>query len=425
MKNRAIISRIMKYLVLVSLGWGVGIILLMIIYLLPVEKMVEHVQKSSISFQSPDTQIITGYDSTRMDNYTTVLMLNMATYESDDPVLVQAMKGLRYHSEGQTDYEDGIDVLKGKRGQNTLGYERYWNGWLVILKPLLIFFEYRDIQFICSAFSLLGIVLVCIEMIYNGLKNYIPLFLGSNIIIMPITVSLCFDYCSIYYIMLFTCLILLRANRKQTYILKNQDILFLLSGMATSYLDFLTYPLITLGFLIVFSCLLQKNDKSRGKSLWQLGLNSISWGIGYLGMWFGKWLFATIILKHNIIKEAVLQILFRTSNEISDTGVIDSVSFRDALVRNISILVQPGILVSLIIMIILAMHLGGKHTEERIEGIKAISLILAGCIPVVWISLVVNHSYIHYWMTYRNLSVTVFAWGCVLTGSIRARKGAT
>lgn len=416
--KKNIIMKLVKYILLVIGGWIIGTLLIMGVYALPIEKMRDNAQRSLVSFEGPDSQVIAGYKATRMDNYTTVLMINTAVYDSSETLLVQAMKGQRYHKEGQTDYEDGIELLQGEEGTTNLTYERYWNGWLVVLKPLLLFFKYSDIQFICFGVSLLGLILICIEIVYNGLQKYLIPFISGNVVIMPLTVSMCIDYCLVYYIMLSTCYIILRTNRKQTYSIEKENFIFLLSGMMTSYVDFLTYPLVTLGFLLIFCCLISNDDHIVRKLL----LKTFLWGVGYLGMWLGKWFLASIVLKENIVKEAILQILFRVSNDVSDIGIIENVNCYDALARNLSVLTEPGIVVINFILIVAVLVRGVKHTNEKVTGKILLSLFLIGCLPFLWITIVVNHSYVHYWMVYRILGISFFAWESVIAGCFRPKK---
>lgn len=93
-------------------------------------------------------------------------------------------------------------------------------------------------------------------------------------------------------------------------------IIFLVSGICTSFFDLLTYPLIAL-FIPLIICLCLGGDKkfvNISKDALQFCLN---WGIGYIGMWSGKWICGSILLKENIINDALKQILNRTALESS------------------------------------------------------------------------------------------------------------
>lgn len=46
----------------------------------------------------------------------------------------------------------------------------------------------------------------------------------------------------------------------------------------------------------------------------ELCSSTIAWGIGYVGMWMGKWVIASLFTDENIIYDAVKQIKFRSGN---------------------------------------------------------------------------------------------------------------
>ena len=47
--------------------------------------------------------------------------------------------------------------------------------------------------------------------------------------------------------------------------------------------------------------------------------------------------------------------------------------------------------------------------RKTIDYKKVSLLIMLSLLPMVWYCGTANHSYIHYWYTFRDLSVTVFA----------------
>ena len=72
--------------------------------------------------------------------------------------------------------------------------------------------------------------------------------------------------------------------RFQSRFEKDGVVLFFLgTGMVTSYVDFLTYPLITFGLPCVLWLMLEK-DRQKNALLLLVQL-ALAWGIGYAGMW--------------------------------------------------------------------------------------------------------------------------------------------
>ena len=102
------------------------------------------------------------------------------------------------------------------------------------------------------------------------------------------------QYYACFYLSFIAMLVLLW---KPGYFLKNRFavcILFLVTGICTSYFDFLTYPIVTLGLpLCVWLLLIPYHNKC----IWQLVENAVFWAIGYLGMWAEKWILSSVVLK--------------------------------------------------------------------------------------------------------------------------------
>lgn len=73
---------------------------------------------------------------------------------------------------------------------------------------------------------------------------------------------------------------------------------FLIIGMLTSFFDFLTYPLFTLGMPLILISVL--GTFSSVQKLCDIVKNSIFWGIGYGGMWCGKWMVGSILTGDNL-----------------------------------------------------------------------------------------------------------------------------
>ncbi len=78
-------------------------------------------------------------------------------------------------------------------------------------------------------------------------------------------------------------------------------------------LRFLTYPLVAFGIPMLIIYIINEIDCKEGM-LAMIKL-SFSWGFGYLGMWFGKWVLASCFAKENVIFDGIGQILYRTQGD--------------------------------------------------------------------------------------------------------------
>ena len=251
-------------------------------------------------------------------------------------------------------------------------------------------------------------------MIDNNLKCYTIPFIISLFFIHPEVIGLSMQYAPIFFIMLISVFILLKFKDK---LLENNNLIyyFLIIGMATSFFDLLTYPLITLGTPLIFYLLLENNKKSLKENMMKLLLFVGIWFFGYIGMWVSKWIISSIVLNQDIISNGLEVISVRSSTE--------GVSRFDALFKNISIYNYPyyiGIMI-LIGIYYIARLIKIKETITINKLKKIIPFLLIGITPFLWYLFASNHSYIHYWMTYRILFVFFFAIMCSLEYLITKR----
>jgi hypothetical protein len=148
----------------------------------------------------------------------------------------------------------------------------------------------------------------------------------------------------------------------------------------------------------------------------ELILSSISWGFGYISMWFGKWALSSVILGDNIILDAINQITMRSAHE-SEGEKIDIIS---TWLRNVEFYFEKPYMAIIIVSIIAAIVI----FIINIKGIanmviNAIPFIVTALMPFAWYAVAAQHSYEHHWFTYRGTIVSVFALLCMVITSKR------
>ena len=168
--------------------------------------------------------------------------------------------------------------------------------------------------------------------------------------------------------------------------------LFFLAGALTSYVDFLTYPIYALGIPLVL-CIVLDNENI-GNELKRIVACACSWGLGYLLMWAGKWLIGSALLKENIF----------------------------AVLRNFYIYFNLyGVLLVGILILWVGIWCIRNRAVMKIDQALLLLLVAAG--PICWYLVTANHAYIHYWFTFRNLSVSIFAFAMITETGKTHRKG--
>ena len=394
-----------------------GAVLMIFVYALPTEPMRRNVARSSriFDYERIFPELVNSYAYTRLDNFTDSLMLGAAIYKGNEPLLERAMQN--YHIDSQdlppdlamTNYANEVEQYDYYK----VSYGRYWHGYLVPLKVLLLFFDYGDIR-ILNFFFQSYLLYYVIKMLFQKKQGkYIRAYLISIFVLNPLTTALSIQFSTVYYIILLSCACLLRMYKEGEAESKKINDLFFLTGIATSYFDFLTYPLAGAGILLVLYLNLY-GGLITGKQYKSCIGKIILWCMGYGGMWSGKWLIGTLLTKTDFFRYVLEQGKIRTS--------VDGYTRLETLFKNLQVFFRwPFLLVCLMLFFYYIRKLQGekqqmifrkkrnwkdlwKRNRTRIFLYAIISLL-----PAVWMCVMANHSWVHYWFTYREFSISAFA----------------
>ena len=415
-KNSNLLNNFIKLIVLLVIGVAAGYALLCAVYLLPCDIMQKNLKRSEVIFTAEEDyrRVIPGYISTQLDTYTDAWMLGISVYEEDAPLLTRVLSCNREQSgsgpkESIVSYLDRINhdgTYEAGTDREVVGYPRYWHGYLVALKPLLMIFSYADIRVFNMFAQTFIVMLICAELLKRNHKREIFAYIMSILFIMPIVIPLSIQFSVIFYVANIAMYILLR--KYETFDSRGMLFLFFeLTGMCTSYFDFLTYPIATLGMPL---CVLIMIEQDKGENVFniikRIIQNSISWGFGYAAMWASKWFLASIVLHENIIMNAVSQITMRTGTVAEN----EKISLIETVLRNAEFYFNPPHILIVIASVALLMVILIKTRTKLSEFIKSsVPWLMVACYPFAWYILARQHSYEHHWFTFRGLMVTVFA----------------
>ena len=351
---------------------------------------------------------IRGMPSSEIDNYMDSTMLMIAGYNGTEDIISQVIYNyyIIYPDKQRTEslhlvgeaYLDGDD-----NGTEKKTYEWYWHGYLVVLKPLLQFFSVADLRRINSILILCEVVFVSLLLYKNTLHLYCIPFLISVSFMNLSTVALSISYSLPFHITIISMVAELLFPR---WIQKNSIMLYCTIGALTSYLDFLTYPIITL----VFPLVIYLSRNKQRLFVKTLG-NITSWGIGYIGMWTSKWLISTVITKQNHFIKGFERISVRSANVYNNTslGVNEFINIMQRYVKQSPYL----FLIFGFVIILLIILLKQKHLEQNRIVCSAI-MLCCSLLPLLWYVISRQHSYIHNHFTFRAMSGSFFVIGSFL-----------
>lgn len=287
-------------------------------------------------------------------------------------------------------------------------YPRYWHGYLIFLKPFFLFFDFADSRIFHLGLQIILIVTLISLLYRRKLVQYlIPLTL-LLVLWNPASTGMCMQYYACFYLSVLSMIIILW---KADLLLKNTfyfNLLFLIVGICTSYFDFLTYPIATLGLPLCIWLLLVPYNK---KNLFHLIMNVVFWAIGYLGMWAEKWLLSSVILKENILQDAIANIASRTSTTVD----ADQINRIDTLFYLFRTLIKWPYVIFFGIPFLFILIRGIRKSIRANTGIsqakyaKLLLFILIALIPCAWFFVTANHAYVHPRLVYRSWGVSLFA----------------
>lgn len=380
-------------------GTAIGIALLVVAFFLPVEPMKAHVQQSFLS------------EAEGAETFTDAIILaNAVDEELDKNAFKRAMMVYRKDiSDGDWDPEGTLAAIKAGEdltGSTLRTYSRYWHGYLVLVKPLLLFLTAEKILVLNRV--VLGLLWVAIFGVAFWRKTpEVALTITGGMLFLKqavLTESIAMTICLL--IALVAVLIVLlwpeKCKEEQGFWL-----LFFITGMATAYFDFLTYPILTLGFPLA-AALLQELYEDR-KGICTCCILAVYWAVGYLGLWGMKWIVADLTLHQGTIKDAAWTIIERTEaiggrprmNGLGFTISLNLAEY-DATVYQIGALVIFTI--GIVGIICMVRTLGAKRAIWNL-----LPFVILALLPIGWILVAQNHSALHARFTFRIFAVSACA----------------
>ena len=367
---------------------------------------------------------ITDYPMTMLDNNTDAWMLLIADYHApEEPFANQLFLGQYAVYDENKSGLVGMDSIGSLQAEEVLRvgeYPRYWHGWLFPLRLSLCLFNYSGIRMmnVVILTVLFAMTVTSIDRTKHR-ETLIP-FLISFVILMPVSLPLCMAYMISTSIALMTSILVLRYQARIEALIGITPF-FMLIGAVTAYSEFLQFPLITLGFPLVFLLAVKGKKQSLRQNVRDTVLCIIAWGSGYFGMWIAKWILASLFTDRNVIKDAIDQIAIRFSSTGNGQASAD-ISRLAAVDKNLAVLNRRPIILMLVSCSIFYLtrmvHFCLTSDEEARKTCNISMLIpflLLSVLPFLWILLLANHSYIHFHFTYRVFSVTIFAILCGLS----------
>lgn len=445
-------GKLLRNMALLLIGSAVlGTILLVLAFCLPIGRMKQHVAVSvDVMLKETDQNsgnVFSDYIQAKRESYTDAIMVQNAIEEIPGKnVFEQAM--WMYHNDLEKEFWTPEASLRAYcSGWDTDNmfiheYSRYWHGYLVYLKPLLLLFSWEQIAVMGVVVQIILTAVViglAVKKKQSGVAASMVagfLFMKPLLVLVSLTMTVC-------WIIILAALIFMLAKNDRLREKKLYPEFFLTVGILTSYFDFLTYPVATLGFPLCAFFLMNDTDGAETgncnssnrkemsvrsvlkESIQKVMGYSICWGIGYAGMWAMKWVIADLTLHTGTIKDAIWSIIGRTE-AIGGRPRLNGGFYVIGLnLQEYDHIIYPvmAALVALVSLTLVVMAFRKKGVKEILA--RLVPYLTVFCIPFVWIIAVQHHSALHARFTFRIIAIAVLAvgsMGCYAWRELRRNK---
>jgi len=419
--NKKVFSHktIIKYTLVILISTIIQLGLLVAVALIPRSAIQSNMNESASYLLEKDVFFYLNEEdrSSYIDRYADSILLNIAyNYDSKHPI-ISVMSSSYYFTSTHNENEN-LNTTVTSNVEPTLDYIRYWHGSNVILRPLLTLLNIKEI-YILNGIVLFILIISTLLLIKKYLGTAVSVCLSISMIATSIWyVPFSLEYTWTILLMLVACILTLVLRDKNTTVLYS---LFIVIGSFTAYLDFLTTETLTLMIPLIILLIYNRENMDSLKSSIKFTFPMFfAWGVGYVSAWLIKWSLASVILKENVFSMALKQAQYRISGE-TDTisGVAKNIS---AIIRNITCLFPYSwteknvfFLFNITLGIIFVIYYLFKSQKK---SYLSSFLLMLGCVPYLRYFILANHSYIHYFFTYRAQMTTIFCIGLLITFGI-------
>ena len=354
---------------------------------------------------------IDAIDINRADTYKHVyadaMIMNIIYCIDSDHAIQSVMEAKYYSTFNNKDIPYDFSKMIENDNSGNVEYIRYWHGSMSILRPLFVFFNIKQIYIINTIIITILAIMLAIMLLKTKIKELVIAYITGLIMCTTYIVPLCLEYTWTFIIMFVVSIISIILDKRQ----KNLNVLFLISGMVTCYLDFLTTELITVLVPLLIILVIRYNENRMiefKQGLIFILTSLLFWGIGYIGMWISKWVLAAIILNVNIIDYVKEPLLNRVTTSEYHYPSLKAIEKNLFTLYPFNIIENKKILWLLpVSIIIIEIPLINKKNIKKI-WFSAL-LLLVALIPYIRYAIIASHSFTHYFFTFRTQIVTIIA----------------
>lgn len=395
-----------------------GLLLLVISAFLP-QSLIQRHTVESVDLVMQDLQNNFLFDHSKgseMDVFTDIMILR-TSLTTNDRYLGSVLTNPVYTYEGLPVWEgSGKTLAKLAYDQPADGvwfYTRYWMGFRVAVRLALTFLNYAQIKrYLAFLFFSLFAATIC--SVAKHASSKIAFFFALSIILVrPHIIATSMQFTCCFFIAFAAMLMIPWLYRHGKW----EGLFFMEVGMITMYFDFYTVPLLTLGFPLMYLCIV-KRENAMQVSYQELLRNGTAWFLGYGLMWVAKLLLTSLLTSENALADGFRSFFSRVGIE-KDPNLEQYYSLKEAFegIRETVFSDEAGALIYLTCAAVILMIVLWKlfRKEVSVKSFRNASLYLFfAAMPIVWFVITKQPVAIHYFFQYRNIALTHWAAGVFL-----------
>lgn len=350
-----------------------------------------------------------------IDNYTDCLTLNMLW--NTDTMTINKWKQqllMSYYFNGYSIMSENLKETVVENKLPNTEYSRYWHGSMIYLKPLLLFFNIKQIKII----NCILIIILTSYLLILILKKSKMLFISFIIGLLSISYYV-IPFCFLYYFAFLTMLIISIITMK---ILTKEDkyfyYLMIISGVLICFMDFLTCETITLVIPLLLKLYFDKKKTPKEKLNFIIK-SCLCWGMSYTITFISKWFLSALVIGTN----SFINTWNKAKIRIYDMPIVDKeVAIPKILLTTICILFpfniieEPVILPIITILFVIWFYVFSLNKKAKQ---KYAFLLLICLIPIARLSILFAHTAGHYFFDYRALLPIVIVISLIIISGIK------
>jgi len=352
-------------------------------------------------------------------------MMLRTSLATNDSYLGSILTNPVYTYEGLTEWVDVADLLANQAyempADNVWFYSRYWMGFRVLLRMALTVFHYGQIKrYLAVTFFALFMATVC-SMAKHTDSKMAFLFAMSVVLVRPYVMATSMQFTCCFLIAFLAMLLVPRIYDRPAW----QGLFFMEIGMMTMYFDFYTVPLITMGFPLLYLCILKRKDGGNisWKRLWG---NMGAWFAGYGGMWISKLVLTSLLTSDNTLQQGLQSFATRVGIQ-KDAELEEFYSLDFAIERlqgaifsdeigKVLYLLCVAVILAAVIFKLLKGHISGRLLRDSLP------FLMLAVLPLLWFVITKQPVAIHAFFQYRTIALTHWASGVFLYQLLTAKN---